>query len=397
MKTKIALTSMLALFVAAPAFADPVAAEWPEDKYMQENKVYANAATDTNMDGVSDGTVNANAEYTDDEYTIPAGKYLAAATEGNSASDFTDCTAGNFCPGASNVLYSATDAQGLTSCATVGDGTYVNSAVGSSVNTECYKACTVAVANIAHATAVIGNDYYGAGTDTCGATRCEPGYHVNRGVDLAALIGSAAGTASGYRVNGTYTGDATVSGVMEGDFIVQYADNKSLFGSSVCSNQAGTTRGNTALAVNDTEGASCWCRLKRLKTGSGMSISNTISTTTLAFNQTFADTATCQSSCLASCATLLKETSDLSVRNALFAAVPTYSTCEANVVRIDWTDAEQTDIDTNRAGYTVYDSEVRTPVKAVDKPGKTFRGWKFEAPEDNDGSTIQDSDLDGGM
>ena len=58
---------------------------------------------------------------------------------------------------------------------------YPNSANGASADTQCYTACTVATANIAHATAVSGNDYYGTGTDTCGATACETGYHVDGG------------------------------------------------------------------------------------------------------------------------------------------------------------------------------------------------------------------------
>ncbi|MBQ8473653.1 MAG: hypothetical protein IJ500_02205 [Alphaproteobacteria bacterium] len=168
MTRKIFLTSVIAMGIVCGAGAAR-AESFPSSGYMQENKTYESAATYKNT-GVYDGEVSATAEYTDTMYQIAAGTYLPAASEGVTES----CPANSYCPGASNVTYNATAAQGLTSC----PSSYPNSSTGASKQTQCYTACTLSVANIAHATAVTGNDYYGTGTDTCAATACENGYHV---------------------------------------------------------------------------------------------------------------------------------------------------------------------------------------------------------------------------
>ena len=168
MTRKIFLTSVIAMGIVCGAGAAR-AESFPSDGYMQENMTYESAATYSNT-GVYDGEVSATAEYTDTMYQIAAGTYLPAASEGITES----CPANSYCPGASNVTYNATAAQGLTSC----PSGYPNSSTGASKQTQCYTACTLSVANIAHATAVTGNDYYGTGTDTCAATACENGYHV---------------------------------------------------------------------------------------------------------------------------------------------------------------------------------------------------------------------------
>ena len=127
MKAKKILTSIAAIAFAMPAMAET----FPQDGYMLENKTYDNAATSTNMDGVYQGSVNANAEYEDILYTIAAGQYLPAGSVNNQ----TQCTAGSFCPGLQNtVTYDANNDQGITSCSTVGDHSYTLSDLG-------YKIC----------------------------------------------------------------------------------------------------------------------------------------------------------------------------------------------------------------------------------------------------------------
>ena len=54
-----------------------------------------------------------------------------------------------------------------------------------------------------------------------------------------------------------------------------------------------------------------------------------------------------------------------------------FGTCAANEITINWTDATADDIAANNAGMCSYDGEIRTPVRAATKPGKTFVGWKF--------------------
>ena len=168
MKNKLFLTSLVAMTVACP-LSSVHAESFPSDSLMQENKTYESAATYSNM-GAYDGDVTAVAEYADTLYQIAAGTYLPAASEGVTES----CPANSYCAGQTDVKYNETIDQGLTSC----PSGYPNSSTGASAQTQCYTACTVSAANIAHATAVSGNDYYGTGADTCAATACENGYHV---------------------------------------------------------------------------------------------------------------------------------------------------------------------------------------------------------------------------
>ncbi len=51
--------------------------------------------------------------------------------------------------------------------------------------------------------------------------------------------------------------------------------------------------------------------------------------------------------------------------------------CNANVISITWADASAEDIAANEAGTVTYGGDIRTPRKAVHKPGKIFTGWTF--------------------
>ena len=55
----------------------------------------------------------------------------------------------------------------------------------------------------------------------------------------------------------------------------------------------------------------------------------------------------------------------------------TVGVCAANEISITWADADPADVAANNAGVCTYDGDIRTPVKAITKPGKTFKGWKF--------------------
>ena len=183
MKNKIFLSSMLIMSVA-PAMAET----FPTDGYMKENKTYTNAATETNMAGVYEGSVNATAEYTDILYNIVAGNYLAGGSEDENG---TQCTPGNFCTGLTNATYSESD-QGLTSCSTLGDGSYTLSPAGATNGSMCYKTCSASCTNPtapAHSTNVTYGNETSNGTwnygSTCNAVAptcsinfdCVNGYH----------------------------------------------------------------------------------------------------------------------------------------------------------------------------------------------------------------------------
>ncbi len=160
MKKYFLTTALIGTFIA-PAFG--------------ADKIITSANTCTvDVLGVSDNNATANTIATWDaiEYTLNPGKYLnvtdASVTE-------TTCPSGSYCVGGGYTVETADNS--IAQC----PAEYPNSAEGAGADTQCYTACTVATANIAHATAVSGNDYYGTGTDTCGATACETGYHVDGG------------------------------------------------------------------------------------------------------------------------------------------------------------------------------------------------------------------------
>ncbi len=206
MKNKIFLSSMLIM-----SFAPAMAETFPSNGLMQENTTYTNAATETNMAGVYEGSVNATAEYTDILYNIAAGNYLPAGSEDTNGAQ---CTAGNFCTGLTDATYDSESDQGLTSCSTLGDGSYTLSPAGATNGNMCYKTCSASCTNPtapAHSTNVSyghettsGTQYYGsqcdAVTPTCSINfDCVNGYHKRpdlttaQGVILAKQMAQAQG------------------------------------------------------------------------------------------------------------------------------------------------------------------------------------------------------------
>ena len=101
--------------------------------------------------------------------TLNSGQYVA--TTGAAPSN---CPAGSYCPGGGNIYYGQTG--GAISCSTLSGG-YTSSETGSTKPQDCFKTCST----VAHATGMSGNDYYGAGVDTCHVTGCEDGYGPNAG------------------------------------------------------------------------------------------------------------------------------------------------------------------------------------------------------------------------
>ena len=90
----------------------------------------------------------------------------------------------------------------------------------------------------------------------------------------------------------------------------------------------------------------------------------------------------CASGCANDCAynLLFANPSNHGFRAAVFGSLGALSgaTCEGNEITIEWSDAEVEDIEANNAGMCIYGGDITTPVKAKSKPGKTFKGWKFE-------------------
>ena len=92
--------------------------------------------------------------------------------------------------------------------------------------------------------------------------------------------------------------------------------------------------------------------------------------------------ANCAGDCAGHCAVNLQDDDAGSdgFRAAVFGSLGASSagTCEANEISITWTNADPADVSANNAGVCTYDGDIRTPVKAETKPGKTFKGWRFD-------------------
>lgn len=443
MKHKILLTSLVVMGLTCPWGAR--AETFPTDGYMQENKTYESAATEENL-GAYEGTVNATAEYDDILYQILAGSYLPAGSEG----DVETCPAGSYCPGVTDATYNETSAQGVTSCPTG----YPNSEAGAGAQTQCYTACTKSSANIAHATAVSGNDYYGAGIDTCVATACENGYHVSDGVKLIErdplidVDASVPGNDYGYiSADGENAQRVSENGLTENNTWASEFDYGTVYGRASCQSAihsegmntyfdvvadvkggtmsaqdmrttfepvVGTAKTDVLVSAYEeflagsrsaadqekiykvvyqlfgiAEGADysttdsgqyCYCQMTDYMPAGGDK--SKVMSAPWVFGDDFGSAHYCPDYCADNCAGYLSGVfmENRVIRGAVFGSLGATAagTCDANEIEITWTDADPTDVSANNAGMCTFGGDIRTPVRAATKPGKTFKGWKFD-------------------
>ena len=446
MKSKIVLTSLVVMGLAYPGLGR--AETFPSDGYMQENKTYESAATYKNI-GAYDGTVSATAEYDDVLYQVLAGTYLPAGSEGETQA----CPAGSFCPGITDATYNESDNQGISQC----PSGYPNSESGAGSNTQCYTACTLTVADIEHATAVSGNDYYGSGVDTCVATACENGYHVTDGVQLIErdpLIDVDVATAGNdyayVSADGSNTRGKEDYSLTENNTWASVFDYGTVYGRASCQSAihsegmgyvlsvindlvggtmaaedlrsglepiVGAARADamvaayeaylaSAKAETDQEaffkavyqlfaiadganysttdsGQYCYCQMTDYAADGGEKSS--VAAAPWVFLNDGGSASVCASNCALDCAYGLHNggVDDRVFRGAVFGSLGASSagTCDANEISITWTDADPADVSANNAGMCTFGGDIRTPVKATTKPGKTFKGWKFGKAE----------------
>ncbi len=338
------LTSFVALTFAVPAMAVPshTSNSFPSNGIMEEDYTYQNQATVTNLK-VSSGTATTTANYAN-------------------------------CP-----------------------ASFPNSDEGAESTDECYTACTVSdfPAN-SHIASVTGKNYQGSGvTDTCAIATCDTGYTLNPGnPDLTTIIGvTEAGTAYGYiNHSGTYsngygsTSQATYGISAPDTFGVDYGSSKGrITGKAICSTQSGTNNydGNATTSTNVTAafgtGTNCWCQLDSYTSSSGATQSLSAP---WVFSGDDGDADNCAYGCAGYCAYTLQDGSGapLAFRAAVFNSIPAGTpSCDANEISITWADASAEDIAANDAGSVTYGGDIRTPKKAVHKPGKIFTGWTFNA------------------
>jgi len=390
MKKYLFLTSAITLCTICPAMAET----FPTNGLMQENKTYDNAAIDTNMDGVYEDSVNAVAQYENMTFTLTAGNYLPANSE-----TITQCPAGSFCDGSAGTVNYSSTAQGIQGC----PSGYESSLAGATSNEQCYRACSGNV-EIAHASGVTGNDYYGNGVDTCEPTGCVHGWHKKNGLNVQTAVGQVAGENSAYVNNaGSFiesgNNGQAYYGFASGDknkWAVDYGSNGFIYGQGRCSTRAGAanTWTSTYNVISDNfvssltdetgeEGAQyCYCNVTGYKANGGtlQSLSSP-----WVFNYDNGDASNCASRCAYRCAAYMRgtDTNYLAFRAALLGSVGTSpASCEANTITINWNGTTQTEIDANNAGTATYGEAIRTPRSATHVPGKNFTGWLFVNPND---------------
>ena len=125
-------------------------------------------------------------------------------------------------------------------------------------------------------------------------------------------------------------------------------------------------------------GQHCYCRATSYAPGGADEIS-AVGDVPWVYNGSYDDDEQCALHCAHHCASSLENSNDSTARKTRFGAIRvTYvSTCDANEIKINWTDATEEDIAANNAGMCTYGGDIRTPVRAATIPGKTFVGWKF--------------------
>ena len=401
MKQKLFLTSALAMGVFAPAFAEPSnTGTFPSTGLMQEDYTYTNAATAENMDSVYEGEVNAIAEYTEIPYSAEKGFYLTGVDDNNGAIT-AECTSGNFCPGVASTTYenNAFGDTGLQSCSTATSGAYTLSDAGASSQNDCYRKCTTA--DVEHSTGTMNGGYYYGNNNQCEPTACENGSHPKAAVpNLTNIIGvSEAGTKSVYKsINGNGSNssaeDLSTYGIAQnGEFVTDYGNKGKIHGHAQCSTRSATNpyRGNngdyvlqsdgTTTTLPDSSGINCYCQLDSYTTAGG---NTTALSAPWMCDLNYVNAFSCSNDCAHNCAMRMRATdsSDLAFRAAVFGSISASpASCEANVININWSNADAADVSANNAGTATYGSDVRTPVKAQTKKGKTFRGWRFSKPQ----------------
>jgi hypothetical protein len=249
--------------------------------------------------------------------------------------------------------------------------------------------------------------YYYGDNNQCEPTDCVNGWHLKTsmsGSELATAIGTGAGTShADIRNNGSFSENSasygqSYYGISDNNtWATDYGTKGMLIGQARCSTRGVTNpwkkqNGYTfdsdhfvSSLTDETgqEGAvNCYCNVTGYKDGSGNMQS--LSSSWVFNDDNYGGASGCANACANSCSIYMRDAGsiDLALRAAVLGSVqPGLASCEANTITINWSDASAADISANNAGTATYGSDVRTPVKATTKKGKTFRGWRFSRPE----------------
>ena len=430
MNKKLVLTGLIAIGFVCPAMADPSnTGTFPLNGLMQQDYTYTNAATSENMDGVYEGTILAEAQYSDaggganSKVLVPKGWYLPAG-----ADTPVLCPAGAFCTGLSNpVDPDENNAQGIRYCSTLSGG-FTLSLPGAGSDTDCYKSCTAS--DVSHAMTVTGSNYYG-GLTTCSADSCENGWKKGgSGIRVKGyfwrVIGNADFTSGRlissendlkvvfqYKLEGYNYTWSEYSYFSEDGFsfrdawLVSSEDLGSVIGIGLCDTKASARLTKSTGIAKKADGTECWCKVF----GYRKYINDVNSFKSLqAYNDTMTDfgrqytpwvmtksfpydaedreslaaaAESCSAECPSYCLQAFMGNEDVNrydYRRAMLEDAAQYpmTECRANRITITWDGASADDISVNDAGYCEYGGNIRTPRAAQEIPGKIFKGWRFK-------------------
>jgi len=360
-------------------------------------------------------------------YAVKSGYYLTTKSGCGSYAYYREafeCPAGSYCPGKSVVICNSENAEtvhtttfGLESCL----NDYPNSATGATAQNQCYTACTTA--NLPSATAVIGNDYYGDGVDTCApanSNSCTGGYHYVGGFDpatdnLPATESPDAVQATSYIArnnSGNYCNHTTnickedsdwtaqqlatfvSSGIQNNEWRITYGNGSvtgEMRGVARCSTQSGTGAWSNPAAVTPADvttrasvtasfetGRYCWCQPTSW-TATGGTMQGLYAPWVFAYDFY----GTCASGCARYCvhALLNNAANSLVFRSAVFGAITkSIAQCTGNTITLNWGGNEN---EQPQQTMCTYGGGIDTPTTAPTKRGHTFLGWRFVAPSND--------------
>lgn len=440
MRRKIFLTSVIAMGIVCRAAAVR-AETFPSDGYMQENKTYESAATYTNLgvyeDSVTATAEYTDTLYQVAAGTyLPAGSEGVATTcpENSYCAGITDAKYNATsdqgivsCP--SGYPNSSAGARAQTQCYTVCTLDKANIAHALAVSGKVYygartdvcvaTACnngyhvlaevelvpTTPLIDVDYTEAGDGFAYINVGGTSSNGNLADAGLTENNTWATHFDYGTVYGRAS---CQPTDSGNAMVAyneiqKVMGGDLTVDEYESQmtDVIGAAKAAYMADLATGlmdgsktqedrDNALHVilgqdygadysTSSTGQYCYCQMTGYTPTDGEK--SVVAAAPWVFNYDNGSADGCASNCVFNCAAKLggSVAGTSALRAAVFGSLGALETgtCEANEIRITWTDAAPEDVDANNAGMCTYGGEIRTPVKAATIPGKTFMGWKF--------------------
>ena len=431
MNKKFLLTSLFALGFAGPAMAATTVNSFPDPQAespaeVLPDRIYTGAATYGNIH-VYSGDVWAVAQYIRTSCDVTPGNYLETCSADSGATNSAvSCLNGYYCPGG---LYEYQEGSvGLEQC----PNGYNSSDSNAVADVQCYKACV----KPAGATTMKGHAYYGYGMSTCEPVGCVQGWTMNSGSSVSmnsATIGN--GFACFYVQtldNGNYSRnydssscpedsgavgivmgeasfyDMSSSNNLPGEWAVNYGyQHGSVRGIARLSEVSGTPASagvNSASNVNPTiktmaelgaeGGNNCYCTITGYRPYTDQGNPQKDKWHIVNSSWAYAGTSNSLGACAGSCASVMRTVgaNDLVYRSALLGSITSVqvpATCAANNITIVWNaiiedklglagGGSMTWIGNNTASSNVsYDGDIATPTNALQKPGKTFSGWRF--------------------